>query len=666
MNILGIVGGIDFLYEKNYPNEKQLISHDAAAVLINNGKVVAAIEEERLNRIKHTEKAPFYSMKFCIDTAGINLRDVDKVAVYGSEKLMNEKFKQFYLSYTNRKKYISVRDEIHKLITQAFGDDIDDNKICFVPHHIAHAESAYRMSGFEEALILTMDGEGDGISGLVINTNGTQMNILDSFAEPISLGHYYTEIITYLGYTVFDEYKVMGLAPYGDPKKFKRIFKKFYSLLPEGRYTIHREFVPLLFDVIKPRRKGEDFTQENKDVAAALQGSVEDIMLHVLKHHSEKTGLKKLCLAGGVAHNCSAVGKILYSGLFNNIFVQPAAHDAGCALGAALHVYCKENPSTPTYRVENVYWGTDIGSDNDIYQKLNDWQEFIHFEKVDKISEKTAELLTEGAVIGWVQGRSEFGPRALGNRSIIADPRPEENKDIINAMVKKREGYRPFAPSVLEDYVDEYYEIPTESKSYPFMNFVVKVKEEKQKLLGAITHVDGTARIQTVSTRENQKYAELIEEFRKKTGIPILLNTSFNNNAEPIVDSVNDAIVCYLTTKLNYLVIGNYLINKKESSFEKYLNMIIKIPLHVVLTSTRKYTSFDSVENTYEIGFNYDDRYNQKISYQMFSILQNADGNKILNDILNELDIRQGQNNIVEEVAGLWASRLIEVKPTKG
>jgi carbamoyltransferase len=258
-------------------------------------------------------------------------------------------------------------------------------------------------------------------------------------------------------------------------------------------------------------------------------------------------------MAGGVAHNCSLNGKILYSGLFDDIFVQPASHDAGGAIGAALYVTKSEMKDGSSVKLDHVYWGTDVSESKIIVEELDRWNKFIDIKKSDNIVNDTAKLLAEGSVIGWVQGRSEFGPRALGNRSILADPRPPENKDIINKMVKKREAYRPFAPSVLEEHVEEYFVIPTSQKQFPFMNFVLKVKEEKQSILGAITHVDGTARIQTVSKASNPMYWNLINEFSKYTGVHILLNTSFNNNAEPIVDSVYDAIVCFLTTKPNMI-----------------------------------------------------------------------------------------------------------------
>lgn len=490
MRILGITMSIPLKFEMSVISNTYGFGHDAAAVLVEDGILISGIEEERLNRIKHTNKAPISAMKFCLYSNHLILKDIDAIAVNFDETYINSVLKEMYLLDRKQKEFYDARFYVHRAVIEAFGEDVEDNKIIFVPHHIAHAESTYALSGFDESLVLVIDGMGDNI-------------------------------------------------------------------------------------------------------AATLQYSLEEIVLHILKEYSKVTGHLKLCLAGGVAHNCSLNGKLLYSGLFQDIFVQPAAHDAGGAIGAALHIIKNNKKNINISRLDNVYFGTNIGDSNEILDSLNKWHEFINFRKSNNIEKDTAKLLSEGSVIGWVQGRSEFGPRALGNRSILADPRPSQNKVIINEMVKKRESYRPFAPSVLDEYIDQYFILPTNQKQFPFMNFVLKVKEEKQPILGAVTHIDGTARVQTVSKSTNVKYWSLINEFSKLTGVHILLNTSFNNNAEPIVDSVEDSIVCFLTTKLNYLIIDNYIISKKKNDYKKYLNMIPNLVPHILLCETKKFSSFN-------------------------------------------------------------------------
>ncbi|MGD2086572.1 MAG: carbamoyltransferase C-terminal domain-containing protein [Candidatus Aminicenantes bacterium] len=667
MIVLGINGGLDLPFERRFDSQ-----HDAAAVLVVDGRVVSAIEEERLNRIKHTNKAPVSAMRFVLKDFGIEIKDVDKIAVFGTEDHANHVLKSYYLHHPRLKDFFDIRASIHRIIYCAFGTDVDDSKIFFVNHHLAHAMSAFPLSGFDRSLVVTLDGTGDMLSGMILNGEPDRLEELDTLSEAISPGWYYVDVIMYLGFNETDEYKVMGLAPYGDPTKYRDIFKQFYELLPNGQYTINFDYIPILHHITQPRRKQEAFTRVHKDIAAALQESLEEIVFHVLRYYQRKYNHKNLCLAGGVAHNCTLNGKIQYSGMFENIFVQPAAHDAGCSLGAALYLYFKDNPRAQAVPLDHVYLGTDIGDNDSILLNLSAWKNVLHYEKVDNIAEKAAQLLADGAIIGWVQGRSEFGPRALGNRSIIADPRPPENKDIINDMVKKREAFRPFAPSVLEEYLDEYYQVPFNTKSFPYMTIVLQVKPEKRQLLGAVTHVDGTARLQTVSKKTNKKYWHLIDHFRKITGIPVILNTSFNNNVEPIVDSIEDAIVCFLTTKLHYLLVGDFLIRKQEFDYKNYLAMMPWLPAHVELKHLRKAVSMDEYIDVYEIGNNYYGVGNNytgtlkvPISKELFSILKNINRNESLGHLMKSQGIVDEEKHklLVEKILELWFLRLLRLKP---
>ncbi|MCU0287063.1 MAG: nodulation protein [Acidobacteria bacterium] len=651
MKILGISGSLQLIHE-NSDGDK----HDAAAVLVIDGKVVSAIEEERLNRIKHSDKFPVEAIKFVLGQAGIGLLDLDQICYYGLPNFFFEKGEP-----------VALAQKIQEVARAAFGCEIPEKKLYFVHHHLAHAVSTFYMSGFERSLVLSIDGQGDEISGMVLNGEGKKLDVLDKYPVPDSLGIYYLNVIYLLGYKQFDEYKVMGLAPYGNPGTYRDLFKSFYTLLPEGRYTIDLKKVKKLYLMTPRRQKDEPFNQVHKDIAAALQESVEEIAMHILTYYKKKYNHTHLCLAGGVAHNCSMNGKVLYSGLFDEIFVQPAAHDAGCALGAALYRYHELNPQQSFSTLNHLYWGTPTGDNDSILKTLTCWDEFLHYEKVDHITRKAAQLMAEGSVLGWMQGQSEFGPRALGNRTIAADPRPPENKDIINEMVKKREAYRPFAPSVMEEYVHEYFELPNKNNQYPYMIFVVKVKPDKQKLLGAITHTDGTARIQTVSRETNPLYWQLIDEFRQITGVPIILNTSFNNNAEPIVDSVNDAVVCFYTTKLNYLVIGDYLIKKKEAPMDAYLKLIPALPRHNILSQTNKYISLTEPAKIYEIKNNIDNSYHSKLTAGVFHILNSADSKTTLGDLIEKTGAAgtgsAGKEKLLAEIIDLWGKRFIALNP---
>ncbi|HEX3046832.1 MAG TPA: carbamoyltransferase C-terminal domain-containing protein [Bacillota bacterium] len=665
MIVLGISGGIDMEYDFSYVSSDR-VAHDSAAALLVDGEVKAAIEEERLNRIKHSDKVPLKAIRFCLESMNLQFKDVEKIAIFGTEEFLNYQCRQYYFSKERKEDFIDIRTRIKTTLEQEFGSPVRDEQLVFCNHHLAHALSAFSMSGFERSLILTIDGIGDNISGMVLQGNGNDLKTLITIPVENSLGWYYVDVISYLGFREFDEYKVMGLAPYGNPQKNAHLFNQFYRLLPQGNYAIDTQNIHLFLPSLGlPTRKAESSLQLHQDLAASLQVSLENIILHVLKHYQKETQNSCLCLAGGVAHNCSCNGKILYSGLFDRIFVQPAAHDAGTAIGSALYVFYKQQKLIPHKELEHVYWGTTIGNDDTIAGLLTPWRDYIEFDRWDNIEVKTAELLAKGAVVGWAQGRSEFGPRALGNRSILADPRPAKNKDIINEMVKKREAFRPFAPSILEEYVEEYYDLPGMQKHYPFMTFVVKVKEAKQKLLGAVTHIDGTARIQTVSRNSNPVYWRLIDEFRKITGVPILLNTSFNNNVEPIVDSEIDALVCFLTTQIQYLIIGNYLIVKKNSPYREYLKLIPRLPVSVVLQTQHRHASLRNIEVARELVKNYNDNYRETISPELDSILQTMDGSASCLELIQKSGIKDELiiEQLAVEIFSLWSKRYLSLLP---
>jgi carbamoyltransferase len=564
MYILGLHGGLTREDQDGGPGFGQ---HDGAAVLIAGREIVAAIEEERLNRVKHSNFFPFRAIRFCLEQAGIGLEDVDRVVFNLSEPVMDGYLAARAMRHPTEP-VTGARALLTALMAREHGVDVA-GRLRFCHHHLAHAASALYASGFERSLVVTLDGDGDGLSGMVLVARDGRMEPIHRFPESKSLGGWYTHLSKILGYTRFDEYKVMGLAPLGDPRVYAELFTSFYRLLPGGDYEIrpmaeHLHHLGRAGLLAGARRKGEAFTQVHRDFAAALQAALEEIGLHVVRHFREVTGEDHLCLAGGVAHNCSLNGKILYSGLFRRVFVQPAAHDAGTALGAAWLVLQEEGLAPPNEPMRHVYLGSHLPPTDEIGLALAPWQDLVICQRLDRVAEQTAELLADGAVVGWIQGRSEFGPRALGNRSILADPRPPANKDLINRMVKKREGYRPFAPSVVAERAGEFFRLPPEQAEFPFMIFVLEVQPEWRQRLGAITHADGTARVHTVGRRDNPLYWELLMEFGKRTGVPVLLNTSFNNNAEPIVDSVEDAVVCYLTTGLQYLVVGDWLVRKRE------------------------------------------------------------------------------------------------------
>jgi carbamoyltransferase len=669
MLVLGVHGSEKLEHEDDFVGYAH---HDGAAVLIRDGEVIAAIEEERLNRVKHSNCFPSRAIQYCLEQGNCGLSDLDWIATNTSEFHADAGARFAFMEDPRDMRAPNGRSRFGSMFEKAFEIDVRD-KLYFCHHHLAHAWSAYLFSGFERSLVFSVDGDGDGCSGMVLVADGRQMRKLQEFKIPQSLGQMYERLMRMVGYDRFDEYKVMGLAPYGRPDRFRKLFQQCYELLPEGNYRIEslmKWFATLDTEGLttQARRKGEPFQQVHKDFAAALQEMTETITLHVLRHYQQVSGEKRLCMAGGVAHNCSMNGKVLYSGLFDEVFVQPAAHDAGGALGAAMAAWYEKTPSTGTRKLNHVYWGTDVGSGNEIEARLEQWAGFLNYDWLSNIVDVTATLLSEGAVVGWVQGRSEFGPRALGNRSILADPRPAHNKLRINEMIKKREEYRPFAPSVLHERIGDYFEVVPSQNEFPFMSFALRVRAESQELLGATTHIDGTARVQSVSQASNPRYWELIKAFENITGVPVLLNTSFNNNAEPIIDSVDEAVGCFLTTGIDYLIIGNYFVRKRtpEEVRRAVLTTAPAVPPSRKVVRRTRFSAgtaspavYFALESTKSPHFGTP---SYEISEEMFRVLQMIDGHDNLQSLIVRAGISpEAEDKLISEMMDLWSNRILYI-----
>lgn len=571
---------------------------DSSACLIKDGKIINAIEEERIRRIKHWAGFPSESIKFCLKDAGIKISDVDyitigrnpsahlgKKIVSSLKKLANFQFIKDRVS--NIKKVTSLKSEIAK----GLGVIESDIRAVIknIEHHRSHLASAFFVSPFDEAAILSIDGFGDFSSTMIAIGRGNKIEVLDSVTYPHSLGIFYTAFTQFLGFPWYgDEYKVMGLSPYGEPKYVDQM-KKIVRLLDNGlfeldeSYFIHStEGVAMTWDngapfigriysdrMIKefgqPRDKDETLTQYHKDLAASVQKHCEDVIFHILNHLQKRTGLKNICIAGGVAQNSVANGKVLQLTDFEKIYIPSAGYDAGTAIGSALWHYYQILGMERKYFVRDAYFGAQY-SDDEIERELKEAK--VNYKRCSSDSEtieQTAQMLADGAVIGWFQGRTEFGPRALGNRSVLVHPGRPDAKDLINSKIKRRESFRPFAPSILREYVNEYFE--QEDDVY-FMEKVFPIRIEKRNGLPAVTHVDGSGRLQTVHKDVSPKYYALIDKFREKTGLPILLNTSFNEN-EPIVNHPKEAIDCFLRTEMDAIVLENCIVTRNQNITNK-------------------------------------------------------------------------------------------------
>lgn len=565
---------------------------DASAAVFVDGQLIAAIEEERFRRIKHWAGFPEMAIRFCLKEAGVDFKDVDFFAIGRDPKakLLNKlaylaknpggSFSAVKNRYDNSKRINSLENEL-ALISGRPAKTFT-GKIMKVEHHRSHLASAFFASPFEEAACISIDGSGDFTTTMTAIGKGNNIKVLDSLDFPHSLGIFYTAFTQLLGFPNYgDEYKVMGMAPYGEPKYVNEL-KKVIEATADGLFQLNltyfrkgtkgvisygEDHLPVVHPMFSdemvrlfgpPREKGAPLTQFHKDMSASVQRITEETILHMLQHLQKRTGLENVCIAGGVAQNSVANGKIKAHTAFRNVYIPSAGHDAGISMGAALYLQHQLQKRERMPAILTAYTGSRF-SNEEIKEVL--MRNKVSFTELDDILlfERVAQCLQGGGVVGWFNGRSEFGPRALGARSILADPRRKDAKDILNLKIKRRENFRPFAPSILKEYVSEYFEITDE---VPFMEKVLQIKESKRGEIPAVSHVDGTGRLQTVDKKVSPRYYQLIETFRKRTGIPVLLNTSFNEN-EPIVNSPEDALNCYLRTNMDMLVLENVLVARR-------------------------------------------------------------------------------------------------------
>jgi carbamoyltransferase len=583
--------------------------HDAAATLIKDGVVIAAAEEERFSRIKHDFEFPENAINFCLNLEGIEVEDLEYIVFFEKPFVKFERlllctmqtfprsmklFREAMVTWLGDKLWIK------HLLQDKLG--VDSSKILFSEHHLSHAASSFYCSPFNEAAILTVDGVGEWTTATLGIGRGTDIQLIKEIKFPNSLGLLYSAFTAFLGFEVNEgEYKVMGMAPFGDPKYVDQVYEvvnvdeeggfeldmDYFSFHYSSDKTFTKKFEKLFGKPRDPKAefftdasgypsyfgdKPDDYDEIAKqnqyyaDIAASIQVVTEQIMVKMANYAYKETGLKYLCMAGGVALNSVANRKILAQTPFEEIYIQPAAGDGGASTGAALYCYHAMLGKPRNFVMEHAYWGEEHSpaatqeflKENDIpYELIEDDQ---------KLFERVVDSIQNGKVIGWHQGRFEYGPRALGNRSILADPRSKEMKDIVNVKIKFREPFRPFAPSILVDRAGEYFDLDEPEKHYParFMLYVTNVREEKRDILPAITHVDGTGRLQTVRKDTNPRYYKLIETFGDATGVPVLLNTSFNLKGEPVVNTPAEAFSSFSASGMDLLVLGNYLVTKDK------------------------------------------------------------------------------------------------------
>ncbi len=560
---------------------------DASAVLLKDGQIVAAVEEERFTRVKHSAGFPVLAVQYCLQQAGIEIGEVAHIGIsqVPSAHLINKitfvLHNRLLFSHQGLDRLRSVEKicDIKTVLAESLNVQESSLTMRFhnLEHHFAHMASAFLVSPFKQAAVISVDGFGDFCSTMLGQGEDGSIEEIGSVMFPHSLGLFYTAVSQYLGFDRYgDEGKVMGLAPYGEPSCLDKMMDiaqpsgtasfelnlDYFTLDASGIEMSWDQGTPHIAQVYSEkfgeafgpsRGHDEEITDHHRNIAASLQKCLEFHLYRILNDLHNRTGSPNLCMAGGVAYNSVANGLIKKNTPFRELFVQPAAGDSGTALGVAFYIWNALLGNQRNYVMRDSYLGPEY-SEEDLEQALRSVG--ADYRRYEDIEDRAAELLASGKIVGWFQDRMEFGPRALGNRSILADPRKEEIKDVLNLRIKHRESFRPFAPSVLEEYVEEYFEDSFES---PFMLMVFKVRPEQRHNIPAIKHVDHTGRIQSVSKAVNPKFWKLIDSFRQQTGIPLLLNTSFNEN-EPIVCSPQDALHCFATTQMDALVLGNFLL----------------------------------------------------------------------------------------------------------
>ena len=571
---------------------------DSSACLVVDGKLVAAAEEERFRRIKHWAGLPTEAIQYCLEAGGVSLSQVDRIAINrnpGANALRKALFafarKPSLAAITDRLKNAGRVRGVKDDLATALGVPANEIRaeVDNVEHHLAHLASAFFVSPFREAAVVSVDGFGDFASAMWGIGHDNKIVLADRTYFPHSLGLFYLAITQYLGFPNYgDEYKVMGLAPYGQPTEMERM-RKLLKLRPEGRFELeldyfvhHSEGVAMVWENGEPtigrvfsgaleslfgpaRKKDQPLEALHWNIAASAQAMYEEAFFHILEHVHAKTDLDTLALAGGCAMNSVANGKILERSKFKEVYVQSAAGDAGGAIGAAFAIWNQELGKPRSFEMLHAYWGPEF-SDAEVAALLEERKTDLTIQRcaIARIDDEaelcrlTAQAISEGKVIGWFQGRMEWGPRALGNRSILGDPRRADMKDILNVKIKRRESFRPFAPSILREHVKDWFETDYD---VPFMLQVFQILEARRSEIPAVTHVNGSGRLQTVTEAQNARYYRLIKTFGEMTGVPILLNTSFNEN-EPVVCRPEEALDCFLRTKMDVLVLGDFLVER--------------------------------------------------------------------------------------------------------
>jgi carbamoyltransferase len=663
MFALGLAGGLDAIHEQVLDDPRNY-TYDGAAVLLRDGVVVAAMEEERLDRIKHSNKFPVRAIQFCLGTQRLRIGDLDSIAYYVDEPTADALLTQMYLARPEFQKRLDARSLMRAVLGRELGCDIDPSRIEFYEHKLTHAACAMHQSGFDAALVYVIDNAGGLYAGQRDRSSAVSMQTIALTKPAESLQKLCHALLPFFGLGLFEEYKALALATYGNPKPFERSLDALYELLPDGQYRLRLDRVAGLLAEIEPPRAGAELSSWHRDLAAALQAAMERIVLHVLAHHRATTGLRRLCMAGGMAENSWTNSAVLYAGLFDDVFVHPAAYDSGCALGAALLASQNGGRPAPRARLCDVSWGSDIGGPSAVSAELNRWSGFVEVEPSNDVAAVAAKLIAGGALVGWVQGRSHFGTHALGSRNVLADPRIAPNRERLHRALGRTETYRPLTVMIREDDLALWCDLPPGIATLAFQTFAVLIRPDRRAELEAALHPDGRARVQTISEATEPLLWRLIGELGQLTGCAAVLSASLNRSVEPTAESIDDAVACFVRSGLDYLIVGDRIARKVASSWDSLLTLRIALPPYVQLVRRKGWTERQRGTASDELRATFAGGPANPITQNLGDALADLDAEMPLRQLVAAAGLDpDGERRLVGEITELWSAGMVVLRP---
>lgn len=657
MLALGLAGGLDAVDEQNLDTPDNY-TYDGAAVLVENGAVVAAFEQERLDRIKHSNKFPLQAIEACLAMRGVTARDLDAIGYYVDERTADALLARLFLARPDIGMRVNARTLLQATLGRGLQCAIDPSKLRFYEHRMTHAASAMHQSGFDDALVYVVDNAGGVYRGTRAEDGRVAIEPLLLISPAQSLQRLCQAVFPFLGLGIFDEHKGIALASRGDADRFAPLVDAMVELLPDGQYRLHLDRAGALMGVVDPPR-GKEPGQEHEDLAAAVQRAMERVVLHVAGHFRHATGIARICLAGGMAENTSTNGRILDARLFDDVFVHPAAYDSGCAVGAALLASQDAGVPSVRQRVQSVRWGGEPRA-----ALVEEWNGLLRAERSEHAPLAAARLLAGNRLVGWVDGRSDFGSHALGSRNVLADPRPVENRVRVHTALHRAETYRPLAALVPEEELHAWCDLPKTVTALPFQTFAVRVRAERRAELGAAMQDDGCARVQSVSRETEPRLHALLRAFGESTGTAALLSASFNTKIEPVVETADDAIVSFLNSGLDALVIGDWVAEKVEARWSEDVPLRASLPPYVRivrakgLAERKRRASSDEIRTTFTPGLR------RTISRELADALIALDGEEPLSEVVGRgAADADGRRRLMDELLALWALRMIVLRP---